>query len=988
MTSIERTAYPRFPKSLGSDELELLYQLTAEDEAFIQSNANTPPQQLTIAAMLKTRQFLGYFPQLSAIPVQIVEYLQNALSLPKRTSLLIDKRHRTSRYYYRNTIRTVIGCKGYPEGGSARIRPMIETAAYTMSDPADLINVAIEYLAKENIELPAFSTLDRLVSHTREDVHEKLYAQVTTALTDDDQKHLKELMLVLPGQQITGFTMLKQSPGPPTVNRVKDWVSRLERLDNILTPARFLEGLAHTKIRQFAAEASAYAISDIRNMRNERKRQTLLLCLLHQAQTRTRDDLAEMFIKRMKRTRNAAYEEMRSIQEKHREIEETLISVLGRLLQNVGDNTSDETLGRQTRQVVEEQGGVDCLADQFEAVSAYHQNNYLPLLWRFHIKCRPALFNILELLQIEPSTQDTSLYQAINFIKEHRYSRSDTVPNALNLGFASQRWLSFMRTRHHDQPALDRRALEVCVFIHIAEALQCCDLYVKGSEAYTDYRQQLLPWEKCLPRLKNYCAALNMPDNGKDFVAHMREQLLQASAKVDACFPDNTELSIDADGKAHLKRQAAAPLPEELNTFEDEIQKRMPERHLLDVLKHTNHWAGYTEHFGPPSGSEPKFSDATQRYLFAVFGYGCGLGPGQTARHAPGAVNPHTMRRINAQHINTKKLTAAHNDLIAAYTRFDLPRFWGGGEAAIADGTHIELRVNNLKGERHIRYGGYGGIAYNHIADNYIALFSNFIACGVWEAVYILDALMKNTSVIQPDTLYADTHGQSEPVFGLAGLLGIKLFPRMRTWNDVTFYKADKSQTYKHIDKLFSAGIDWQLIETHWQDMMQVILSIQAGHVLPSMLLRKLRSNNRKNMLYRAFRELGRVERTLFLLRYISNEDLRFKIRAETTKIESYNDFLDWISFGGAVIKSGDPIEQEKTLKYMNLVANAIMLQNVVDLTDVLNSMSDEGFVITERLLKCLSPYMRRHLLRFGWYSLDMEDEPPPLEPKIIPIAA
>ena len=88
----------------------------------------------------------------------------------------------------------------------------------------------------------------------------------------------------------------------------------------------------------------------------------------------------------------------------------------------------------------------------------------------------------------------------------------------------------------------------------------------------------------------------------------------------------------------------------------------------------------------------------------------------------------------------------------------------------------------------------------------------------------------------------------------------------MRTWNDVIFYRPDKATRYRHIDALFSKTIDWSLIETHWQDMMQVVLSIQAGKILPSTLLRKLGSHSRQNRLNRAFRELGRVERTLFLL--------------------------------------------------------------------------------------------------------------------------
>ena len=276
-----------------------------------------------------------------------------------------------------------------------------------------------------------------------------------------------------------------------------------------------------------------------------------------------------------------------------------------------------------------------------------------------------------------------------------------------------------------------------------------------------------------------------------------------------------------------------------------------------------------------------------------------------------------------------------------------MPRHWGGGRAAIADGTHVKLRENNLLGSRHIRYGGYGGIAYHHIADSYIALFTSFIPCGVWEAVHILDALLKNRSEIQPDTLHADTQGQSEPVFGLCRLLGIKLMPRMRGLSDAIFYRPAKSIRYQHIDALFGGEIDWDLIATHARDMIQVVLSIQAGRVMPSMLLRKLGTYNRRSLLYRAFRELGRVERTLFLLRFISSAEVRRTIRAETTKIEAYNDFLDWVSFGGPVIKSGDPVEQEKQLKYASLVANTIMLSNVADMTDVLSAMAEDGHPVT-----------------------------------------
>ena len=422
--------------------------------------------------------------------------------------------------------------------------------------------------------------------------------------------------------------------------------------------------------------------------------------------------------------------------------------------------------------------------------------------------------------------------------------------------------------------------------------------------------------------------------SGSALVADLRHRLNELAEKVDKGFPANSELSIDPDGTPHLKLQRAKPPPTDLKAFREEVHARMPERHLLDVLKHVHHWVPYTRHFGPPSGSDPKLSDSVRRYLFTVFGFGCNLGASETARHAPESINRHSLHRINAQHVDADKLEAAIADIINQYRRFELPGCWGSDKVVIADGTQMELRENNLLGERHIRYGGFGGIAYHHISATYIALFSKFIACGVWEAVYILDALLEQESEMEPDILHADTQGQSEPVFGLAHLLGIKLFPRMRNWNDVIFYRPEKGRTYRHIDALFSKSIDWALIETHWQDMMQVVLSIQAGKILPSTLLRKLGSHSRQNRLNRAFRELGRAMRTLFLLRYISEADLRRSIRAETTKVESYNDFLDWIGFGGPVLKSDDPVEQAKQVKYMDLVANVIMLHNVHDLTE------------------------------------------------------
>ena len=482
------------------------------------------------------------------------------------------------------------------------------------------------------------------------------------------------------------------------------------------------------------------------------------------------------------------------------------------------------------------------------------------------------------------------------------------------------------------------------MFSCLATELKSGDACVLGSGNFADYREQLLSWSECQQELALYCAELGFPEDAAGFVHKLKAELTQASILADQICSEGDQVTISASGEPVLKRLKALPKPPGAEKLEAAIRRLLPERSLLEILCNVEHWLNWTRHFGPLSGLEGKLGEAKERYILTIFGYGCNLGPNQTARHTRGRISRYGLSYINRRHLNTSMLEAATRDIINSYNCFNLPKFWGTGKRASADGTKFNIYQNNLVAEYHIRYGGYGGIVYSHVSDTYIALFSHFITCGVWEAVYILDGLLKNRSEIQPDILHADTQGQSTPVFALAYLLGIELMPRIRNWKDLTFFRPHKEATYSYIEPLFGDVIDWKLIETHWQDLMRVVLSIRAGKIMPSILLRKLGTYSRKNRLYQAFRELGRVVRTNFLLQYISDRGLRRIITASTNKVEAFQGFLDWVFFGkDGVITENDPEEQEKRVKYLHLVANAVILQNAVDISNAIQSLAAQG---------------------------------------------
>ncbi|WP_304412561.1 transposase [Micromonospora sp. CNB394] len=386
---------------------------------------------------------------------------------------------------------------------------------------------------------------------------------------------------------------------------------------------------------------------------------------------------------------------------------------------------------------------------------------------------------------------------------------------------------------------------------------------------------------------------------------------------------------------------------------------------------------GWHRHFGPASGSDPKIRDALGRYVLLTFCQGANLGPAQVARHMRGTVSAHELSLAN-KHADAKKIHAASADVINAFTRLDMTRLWGDGSRVGADGTQIDTWSDNLLAETSIRYGGYGGIAYRLIADNYIALFSHFIPCGVWEAVHLLQGLLDNTSEVQPEIIHTDTQGQSLPVFGLSWALGFELLPRIRNWQDLIFYRPAKTMRYQHIDRLFADdAVDWQLIETHWADIMRVVLSIRAGRISSAALLRRLGNESRRNRIYRAFRELGRAVRTIVLLRYLSEPELREGITRITNRVEAFHGFSKWLMFGGGVLADNDPEHHEKIVKFNELLANCAIYSTTLDLTATANELSREGWSIDPDDLATVTPYITSTIRRFGDWVLDLN---PPAE--------
>ena len=163
--------------------------------------------------------------------------------------------------------------------------------------------------------------------------------------------------------------------------------------------------------------------------------------------------------------------------------------------------------------------------------------------------------------------------------------------------------------------------------------------------------------------------------------------------------------------------------------------------------------------------------------------------------------------------------------------------------------------------------------------------------------------------------------------------------------------------------------------------MLRVVMSIQSGKIKASTILKKLCFKSKKNKLHHAFRELGRVVRTIFLLNYIADVDLRKKIQSATCRSEEFNDFIDWITFGkDSIIHSNNSKVQQKVIAFSRMVTNAVMFHTVANTTNVLNKLSAEEVEYSKDDLSILSAYFRENINRYGVFELSRIKKTMPLE--------
>lgn len=977
MTDQEESIYPKLKKAFTERELRTFFTPTADEIAYVKQQTRQPTPRLGLLILIKVVSYLHYFPKIQSIPYQVIAHIGlNAGNWHATKKALIQYESSGTRRRHSHLVREYLSLKLF-EKARDDIYQHCLTFAKTKAHFSDIINATLEQLIQDNIELPAFSVLEKLAYHARSKVNTTYQQQIAKQCSKETVMKLNEMLEVLPNQPQTDWQRLKQSPKRPQPKHIEHYLKFVDWLSDWIAKIPAIDGIPVGKQEQFFDEAFSLDVSQMKEMQPN-KRVTLMVILMRNQHTKALDNLAELFIKLVRNMKKSAKTKLEQYHLENTKQTDALIGRFQAVLKEFEKHSDSEENSIDTLQAVIGDD-LESLLNACETHLAYANHNYLPFISKFYKSRRKLLFDCLENLDLQSHLAAAQpLLTVWEHIKQHRNAPGDTLSlntenEALSLNWLPKLWRSqlFDDPTNPELTAVNKAYFEMAVFCEIQQALCDRECYIENADTFGDDRKRLVDWQTYNDEIEDYGKSVDLPVEASDFIHKLKNELNELSQSVDEKFPDLTDVAFEKKDLVIRRHEQRKPREKTLK-LQKEIDSRLKNVSILDAITDIENWLELHKFFVPHSGFKGKLEDVKKRFITTLFCYGCNLGPSQTASSIK-SFSRKQVAWLNLRYVNEKTLKKAIKKVVDTYHKMALPKYWGTGKHASADGTHWETYEQNLLSEFHFRYRLKGGVGYYVVSDQYIALFSHFITCGVHEAAYILNGVMENEMDIQPDILHGDTQAQSSVVFGLAYLLGIQLMPRIRGIKKLKFYKADPLQIYKHINTLFSDHIEWELIENHFQDMLQIALSIRKGMVKPSAILAMFGSKNKRNPVYKAFRELGRVIRTLFLLRYISDVDLRKIIQSETNKSEQYNGFLKWIFFcNHGVIEENLKMQQDKIIKYSHLLSNMLILYNTNEMTRIIEELQQEGFEFDLEDLAALAPYHYGHLNRLGSYYLNL----------------
>lgn len=429
------------------------------------------------------------------------------------------------------------------------------------------------------------------------------------------------------------------------------------------------------------------------------------------------------------------------------------------------------------------------------------------------------------------------------------------------------------------------------------------------------------------------------------------------------------------NGKIRLERMEKENA-DESSKLSQRLYDMLPKIKLPELLLEVGDWTGFEKNFLHASTKHPVKGEEKTVLMAALMAMGTNIGLTKMADATP-EVTYRQLANSAQWRLYEDAMKKAQATLVNYHHRLFLPSYWGDGSTSSSDGMRVQVGVSSLSADANPHYGsGRGATLYRFVSDKCSTFYTKIISTNARDAVHVIDGLLYHETDLNIEEHYTDTAGYTDQVFGLSHMLGFKFAPRIRDISELKLYKMDSNGSFPKVESILNGKINLKVIQENYDDVLRLAYSIREGKVSGSLIMEKLGSYSRQNSLATALREMGRIEKTIFILDYISDEALRRRIQRGLNKGEFMNALARALFFGKrGEFRSREMQDQLMRASALNILINAISIWNTVYLQEAVNHLKNNGG-FDEDLLKKISPLGWEHINLLGEYHFKARDIP------------
>ena len=893
---------------------------------------------------------------------------------------------KTTRQRHQKLILEFYGFSSFDSKAESALATEIAAMANTYLKPKLVFDRCLDFLIQQRVQVPASGIITEMIRGGLQTHKISLVALMENHL-DEPARHLLNNLFTTPDDQnqyrLTLLKKLSQSTKP---SRVKESITDFEilselysKLDNTLSKL----DLGSEGIRYYAGSVLRSRMFQLQRREANDRYIHAAAFIAHQF-FRIQDNLADIFLSVMTTFQNTAtrhhkdhlFEQRKTQDQQLKTVVDELDTAVFGLLREIHQLADDTSLS-DTEKVIRirallGQGKTESFEELKVGLQQAGQSEiWYDILEQQSVKLQNRLNPILKALTFEPIGPISQLMEAIDHFKSKAGVITDKAPT------------DFLNTDECKAVAggggTFRKSLyKVFLFQQVAAAIKSGHLNLRQSYKYRPMDSYLIDkerWERDKQILLER-AGLTAFTDLESILKTLDTALFQQYQETNAGIETNASLTIRADGTFYIKTPAR-------DTNEtDPLQALFPQRHDVplaqvldavdqhcDMLKAFEHWQ---QTHTPLAVSRPTL-------LAGVMGLGCGIGVRKMARISSRMTENELEHTVNWR-FSLENIRAANDQVVKAMDEMELPNLYRREADQLhtaSDGQKFEVRGESLHAGRSFKYFGQGqGVsAYTFVDERHFLWHSLMISASDRESAYVIDGLMHN-DVVKSDIHSTDTHGYTEVIFGLTHLLGFSFAPRIKGVGKQTLYIFRPKKRANPDWKITPAKtININLIRENWDELLRLVTTIKLKENTASDIFRRLNSYSRQHVLYQALKAFGQIIKSLFILRYVNDVELRQAIEKQLNKVELSNRFARAVAVGNPREYTQTEKEEQEIAEGCNrLIKNSIICWNYLYLERQLEKLTDpEARKNMLRIIATHSPMRWAHINLLGEYDFSEE---------------